>query len=817
MSARWGWTPWQTALRWLTVVLVIASAVLAAPRPLAAQTSDGRVIGIRVDGTLRVEPSAVLGQVSTAVGDSPTPRGIGDDVRAIYALGFFDDIEVSVDDTGEGLILTFRVVEKPSVAGVEYIGADKLKEEDFADVVDLRTGSILDEGAVRHMADAIEGLYREKGYFLADVGYELAPAGEGRVTVRFVINEHARVRVRAVDIVGNDQMEDADILRYMQTRPGTLMSFLSGGAKFDMEKLSQDLQTLRVLYYDHGYIDVAVDDPVIEISRDRESIDVSIRVTEGEQYSVSSVSVSGDLLESQEDALARVQVEPGETFRSSRIREDIEATRAHYQDLGYAFANVDLLTSVHPESRTIDITYDLTRGDLVYIGRIRVVGNTSTRDRVVRRELAIEEGDLYSVTNINRSRQYLTQLGFFETVDFREVPSTLGENLIDLEIEVSERHTRSLQVGAGYSSLEGIIATAQVSENNLLGRGQSLTLNAMFSGSQRTFVLSLLEPRVAGSRVSMQVDVFNRQLAYVTFDRISRGGSVSLGYRPFDDHPYWRALTLFGGYSLEYVDLQNVTVNRSGSLYQDGLTSTLTSGVALDRRNDRTRPTRGYYLSLNNDISDRLWGSDFEFDRVRASGRSFWSPKLDCEPRGSTSSTSRVADGACRWVASSVLRLNLGWGYVGSTSRRGVVPASERFYPGGPTSVRGFDVFTLGPQSPVGTAASDPASRTGLQPIGGHRDLLLQLELEFPLINAVGIRGVLFADAGNAFGVRDPYSLRLDVMSSPDDDLVLRTDLGFGFRWQSPLGMLRFEFGYPLQVREGESRHVFQFGIGPSF
>ena len=797
------------------------SSELAQPAPSVAppQPATDVVAEIRIAGTRRVEDAAVRAQLATQVGMAVTPRRIGDDVRAIYALGLFEDIVVRADQGPTGLVLTYEVVEKPSIAAVEYDGARKLKEEDFTEVVDLRVGAILDEAAVRRTAVAIEGLYREKGYFLASVRHELVPAEHGQVTVRFVIDERARVRVRSVNIVGNDTLTDDEILRYMQTRPGTLLSMISGGAKFDLDKLGQDVQTLRVLYYDHGYIDVQVQDPVVELSRDRASIDVTIRVIEGDAYDVSAVSVSGDLLETQEEAMARVRVEPSRRFRSSQIREDIEAMRGHYQNMGYAFAQVELLTEVDPEANTIAVTYDLNRGDLAYIGRIRFFGNTSTRDRVMRREMAIEEGELYSVDDINRSKQYLQQLGFFENVTIRERPSTLGEGLIDLDVEVEERHTRSLQVGAGYSSLEGIIGTAQVSENNLLGRGQALTFNAMFSRTQQTFVLSLLEPRVAGSRVSAQFDVFNRQLAYRNFDRLSRGGSVNFGYRPFDDHRFWRSLTLFAGYSIEQVELRNVLVNRSGALFSDGLTSTVTSGVALDRRNDRIRASRGYYLSLNNELADAAWGSDFEFDRVRASTRLYTSPHfLDCEPRGAvTASSNRIVQGMCRWAQQTVLRGNFQVGYVGATSRDGVVPAAERFYPGGPNSVRGFDQFTLGPRGPVANSLTDPAASTRLVTQGGHRDVLLQAELEFPILNAVGIRGVLFADAGNAFGISDPYSFRPDFTSTERDDLVLRTALGFGFRWQSPLGMLRFELGYPIQVRDGERPRVFQFGIGPSF
>lgn len=800
---------------WVALGAVVAPAVT---QPAHAQEGPMAVVeAIRVEGNRRVETEAVLGQVRLVEGAELRIQDVARDVRAVYDLGFFDDVMVDAEEGDDGVILTFIVVEKPSIAAVEYDGADRLGEDDFDEVVDLRIGSILDESRIRRTVTALEDLYREKGYFLVEVDYEIEPAREGTVLVRFTINEYAKIRVAAVTIVGNESIPDEDVVRYMQTRPGNFLSFIGGTGRFDMANLQGDLQTIRHLHYENGYLDVSVSDPVVELSRDRESIFVTIPMEEGDQYSVSSVGVSGDLLETPAEAMERVRTEPGEVFRSSMIREDIERMQNHYKDLGYAFATVSMLTNLDPDLDTIDITYDLQRGELAYIGRIRFVGNATTRDRVLRREMAIEEGELYSATDIERSRLYLQQLGFFENVTVRERPSSMGPNLIDLEVEVVERHTRSLQIGAGFSSAENFLATAQVSETNLMGRGQSLTLNAMFSGVRQLFVLSFTEPHLYGSDVSMQIDLFNRSLAYSSFDRLSRGASVSFGYRPFRDHPFWRSLTFSGGYRLESVELRNVSSTRSSRYFQNGLTSSITNGITLDRRNDRFTTTRGFLLGVHNELADAAWGSEFEFDRVRGFARGYTQPRfVECQERSTTEAGS-VGQGVCRWFRSWVVRGNFEIGYVGSTNPDEVVPVSERFYPGGPDSVRGFPQFSMGPQVPTSGSATNPSSTVREAYDGGTRELLLQLELEFPLVNAVGIRGVMFADAGNAFAVDDPYSFRLDVFNDRDDDLVLRTALGFGFRWQSPLGMLRFEWGFPVQQRDGERPTVFNFSIGPSF
>ena len=800
-------------LRLAMTALCAAAIAAASAAPAHAQT---HVDEVRIEGNARVESEAIRRVIRSGPGVEITPRSIGADVRAIYGMGFFADIAVDASEVDGQFIVTFRVEEKPSIGAIEYLGNDKLDPEDFEDVVDLREGAILEESRIADNVEKIEALYREKGYYLVEVRYEIVPAGPGEVDVRFVIDEFAKIRIARVSIIGNEELSDREIRRIMRTREGDLLSFLSRSGRFEEETLAGDLQNIRLFYYDSGYLDIAVSDPVVEISRDRGRIYVTIPVEEGDQYTVSSVGVSGDLLESQEETMEMVSLLPGEVFRSSIVREDIEALQNHYKDLGYAHANVNLLTALDADADTIGVTYDLERGDLAYIGRIRFVGNGATRDRVLRREMAIEEGDQYSITGINRSQAYLRRLGFFEEVTIRERPSELGRDLIDLEVEVSERHTRSLQVGAGFSSVENFLATAQVSENNLFGRGQSMSLNAMFSSIRTLFVLSFVEPYLFDSRVSLHLDLFNRQLVMGDFDRESRGFTIRFGYAPFRDHPYWRDLTLIGGYQLEDVNARRAASSRSLTRFRGGLTSGITGGIILDRRDDRLNARHGYYVAVNNELAESVFGSENEFDRVRLTARAFATPRfLDCGSHSIARERSVVA-GTCRWFASWVFRANAELGYVGSTNRNAAVPIFERFFPGGPNSVRGFEQFSLGPREPSGQLLN-PESTLRESAVGGNKELLLNLEFEFPLVDVIGIRGVLFADAGNAVAVGRHYPIVPDFVSGRGDDLALRTALGFGFRWQSPLGMLRFEWGFPVQVRDNERDRVFNFSIGPSF
>ncbi len=815
--------------RWIAALVVAAAWFVLAPHPLAMAQPAGetasaelRVSSIEVEGNLRVEREAVIRAIPLDVGDPITQRSLGDAVRAVFDLGFFEDVQIDATVGAEGVVLTFIVFEKPSIGEVVIRGNDALDEDEITEEINLQVGSILDEQVVRAGADRISELYREKGYYLVDVNVDISEGDPGEVVITYDIEEHARVQVGRVTFVGNEALSDRDLSRFMATREGSWLSFLTKQGLFQREEFQTDLQRLRFLYYDSGYLDVAVSDPVVEISRDREQIYITIPIEEGTQYFVADVSVAGDMLVSQEELMELVTLTPGQAFRSSTVRSDIERITNLYRERGYAMANVNMLTRDGADPDTVSVQYDIQRGELCYIGRIEVVGNHTTRDLVVRREMIVEEGDQYNGVSIDRSERYIQQLGLFEEVTIREQPSRTNARVIDLEIEVTERATRSLQVGAGFSSADSFIATAQIEERNLFGRGQSLTLNAQLSSLRSLFVLSFFEPYLFSTRLSFTLDLFRRQVVYSEFERDSLGFGLRFGYRPFRQHRFWRALTLSLGYNLEDVSASPIgaSQNRAAlAFYDGGLTSSVTAGVQLDRRNDRIYTTRGYLNAFNVELAESVFGSENEFLRLRGISRWYAQPDfLDCgdDDRGMAGpGTGGFGSGACRWLRQWVGKLNLEVGYIAPTNPVNDVPVFERFYTGGPNSVRGFERFSLSPTTPV-PRGDDAFGSTNDRLTGGFKELYVNLELEFPLLNALGLRGVMFFDAGNAFDRDEPYTARLDLFSEPDEN-ALRTAVGFGFRWRSPIGPLRFEWGYPLVPRPGERRSVFEFSIANSF
>lgn len=803
---------------------------LATPQEALAQSDipsagapDGPVVEeIRIEGNLRVEREAVLRAIPIQVGDAITQRALGDAIRSVFDLGFFRDVQIDATQGQTDYVLTFVVFEKPSVGEVVIEGNDALDDDEISEEISVQVGSILDEQVVRAGADRISELYREKGYYLVEVNVDISEGDPGEVIVTYDIEEHARVQVGRVTFVGNDALSDRDLSRFMATRAGSWLSFITKQGVFQREAFQMDLQRLRFLYYDSGYLDVTISDPVVEISRDREQIFITIPIEEGEQYFIADVSVAGDMIVEQQELMELVRLTPGQPFRNSVVRSDIERITDLYREQGYAMANVNLLTRDGTEPDTVSVQYDIQRGELCYVGRIEVVGNSTTRDLVVRREMIIEEGDQYNGVSIDRSERYIRQLGLFEEVTIREQPSRTNPRVIDLQVEVTERPTRSLQVGAGFSSADSFIATAQIEERNLFGRGQSLTLNAQLSSLRSLFVLSFYEPYLFSTRLSFTLDLFRRQQIYSEFERDSIGFGIRFGYRPFREHRFWRALSVSLGYNLEDVSASPIggAQNRAAlAFYDGGLTSSVTSGIQLDRRNDRIYTSRGYLNAVNVELAESVFGSENEFLRLRGISRWYAQPDfLDCgdDERGMAGpATGGFSSGTCRWLRQWVGKLNLEVGYIAPTNPVNDVPVFERFYTGGPNSVRGFERFSLAPTTPV-PRGEDAFGATRDRLTGGFKELFVNVELEFPLLNALGLRGVFFFDAGNAFDRDEPYTARLDLFADPDEN-ALRTAVGFGFRWRSPIGPLRFEWGYPLVPRPGERRTVFEFSIANSF
>jgi outer membrane protein assembly factor BamA len=864
--------------------LLLACLLGLAP-PAAAEDPGEPLAAVVVRDNRRVETDAIRVVLQTQPGEPLDRARLAADIKAVYALGFFADVRAELEPGDGGPRLVLRVTEKPSIASVDYRGQDSLDIDKIKEVVDIQPLSVLDVSKIRANEQKIRDLYVEKGFFLAEVGHELKPAPENSVALTFVIHERAKILVKRITLLGNEKVPAGDIKGtslfdpgVIETHEGDFWSWLTSFGTYKEEALKRDVLRIQQYYYNNGFLNAKVGEPIVEISRDRQFVFITFPIEEGEIYSLGNLGFTGDLLvrdeallkeisrsiaqdgqdlvlseelervlrsrlsapEAQalklgvlqelrievetrldqeileEDAppresgeelreairaealalfkgrilMSQLRVKSGEIFNQSELGMSLFKVQDGYKDRGYAYVEVIPETHVDAESRIIDIRFNVQKGQKVFIERIEVRGNTRTRDKVIRRMMRVYEGDLYSGSGLERSRRLVNSLGFFEKVDITEKRGSAPDR-INLTVEVKERQTGTFQIGAGFSSVENFIATAQVSQQNLFGRGQTLMLTAQLSSLRQFFSLQFFEPSLLDTNWSLNARVYNMQLDYINFLRKATGGALGVGYRFFD---FWRFNL---NYKIEDVSVSSSSELRHYNLFRDGLTSSLEAMVSWDTRDNQLFPTDGWLLQGSIEWATPYIGSENDFLRLEGVARYYY---------------------PIMWGI--VIKANLSLGYV--TSFAAEVPIFEKYFVGGIYTVRGFEPRSIGPRSRVQNDGYEPDAPLTEFNVGGNKQFLANLELEFPIIPQVNIRGVVFLDAGNAFG--EGESLFATRTRELEDGRRLKETFGglywsagFGFRWFSPIGPLRFEWGIPLTRRPEDKDILFEFTIGNFF
>lgn len=793
--------------------------VLRTPRTVC----HGRVIrAIHVRGGRRVSEDDIRATLELREGVPCTDPEVTRDAQALWDLGFFDDVVVEAVPIGEDLIdLYFTVRERPAIGRIAYEGNDEVSDSDLDEKITLREGEVLSLPEIRRQVTRIRDLYAEKGFFLARIDYELTEMEGDEVEVRFRIEEGEEVTVRRIRFTGNRNIPAEELRSFMRTSETGFFSFLASNDTFNREFFEEDVTRLQALYYDRGYLAVAVGTPRIELTPDRKHIDITIPIEEGPRFRIGRLRVA-EVNEDREEIeplggrrrlREMIEADPGDWFSRTTLAQNLLDITRFYRDRGYALVEVHPQTDLDMADRRVDVIIQIRRGPRVRIERINIRGNTKTRDLVIRREIGIAEGDLYSQTLVEEGKARIQALGYFERVDVSEEEGSAPDRIV-INYEVAERPTGTFQVGAGFSSIESFIFTAQVQQQNLFGRGQSLSLQLQLSGIRQLAQVGFVEPYLFGTDWTAAVEGFKTIRQFQDFNRDSTGGGLTLGH-PIVSHD----LRLFVRYNAEYVDISSRTGGLFGgagrgagfnifrrlplaNLFRDGLTSSVQLSLTYDTRDNRLFPTSGIYASASAELADRFLGSENVFTRYRAFARFY----------------KQIFGGF-------VLKLNTEWGLVTSREPEGV-PIFERFFLGGIFNVRGFPLNSLGPRLglPVSTDPNAPPSGATRGQIGGNMQFFYNLELELPIIEEVGIRGVIFTDGGNAWNLEDalcqgPPPVDGDPASDPCevDPFRLRTSWGFGIRWISPLGPLRFEWGLPFDPRPHEDDILFEFTIGNFF
>lgn len=749
------------------------TATLASRRPLVA--------AIELGGLARVDGAAVRKQIRSRVGEAIDPALVAADLERVFAMGLFDDVRVGLRPQADGrVIVRFEVLERPSIVAIELLGHSALSQEAVMKVVSLRMGDLFQPADAQETANKIKELYVEEGYFLAKVSPEVVAKPDNQVLVRFRIDERAEIKVRHVEILGNKGIPDDDIKGVLKTREGSVLSFLGKDGAFKRENVEYDTQVIQYLYLTRGYIQVKVDDPIISLSQDMRYVTVTFRVHEGPQFRVGSVDVQGDSVVPAAQLLPKLALKKGDIFNYALVQKDAQLLTGQQKEFGYAFSTVSNESQPSADGRSIDWVYHIQKGKKVYFGAIKMVGAQTTRDKVIRREMRISEGELYAESKLEDSKNRIQRLGFFEKVEVKTRP-TGHPQVVDVEVEVKERTTGTFQVGAGFSTLDNFITTAQISKDNFLGRGQRLSIQASISSIRTMFQGSFFEPYFLDTNVTFAIELYNFQQIYADFTRKSLGGNFSWGYRFTPE--------ILGDitYNLEHVNTEIGGLNGRtdvpiASLFNSGRTSSVRVTMSYDSRDDRFLARNGWFASATAEFASPWLLSENEFNRYRLTLRRYFPLPLD-----------------------SVLKFNLVTGLITAPAGR-QVPLFERFFMGGIFDVRGFDRNTLGPRIGV-PASSDPGSSLSPFNIGGNKQLYLNSEFEIPILQApMNLRGLLFFDVGNAYGEGESVSLG-----------SLRKAFGWGIRWFSPVGPLRFEWGVPLDPKPGEDNFVFAFTIGNSF
>ena len=723
---------------------------------------------IKIAGNNKIEPEAILEKLIVRVGQPLSKKKIREDILTLHKTNFFDSVSV---DFFNGT-LTYTVKERPTVVRVLFIGNEQVSTDDLKNVLTIKTYDLFDENLVRESARKLEKTYEDKGYYLARVDHEVRRgADKDTVEVLFKVREYEKVKIRKVTFLGNKAFSDSDLKRLLRnTQEGGFFSWVSNSGNFKELDFKNDMQILHYWYLNEGYVKFRAEPPVVSVSEDKKWIHITIKVEEGKQYKVSDQSFTGDILFPHAELHDALTLKEGDIFSISKRNADILAVTEKYQDLGYANVNVVPNVDINDDKLLVTTSFEIEKGTLVRFGTITVTGNTKTRDKVVRRELKIKEGELYSGTAMRESRENVERLGFFESdkLEFNTKSPPGRPDILDVTINVKERPTGQFQLGAGYSTTTKFFFSTSVAETNFLGRGQDLRFQGQMAADRRnrSVSISFTDPYAFDSNWSVGGDLYyNIYVVPDLYTEIRRGTGARMG------HPIADYTRLYVGYKLEEQRLLDVKdqVIIENLHREEGTMSSVTFTLAHDKRNNRMQTTNGYYASLSEEIAGLGGNRDF----VRSILDLRWYKPI-------------IGDLVFRTKAES----GAIWDHAHAGIQRG-----ERFYLGGPNNLRGYAPFSVGPTR---TTATGVTFQTG-----GIHQLFYMAELEYPLVRDLGLKLVVFYDVGDAFNKYNEVSLRQDY--------------GWGFRWFSPIGPLRFEWGRPVQKKGARRDQEFNFTIGPPF
>ncbi|MFH1911514.1 MAG: outer membrane protein assembly factor BamA [Pseudomonadota bacterium] len=721
--------------------------------------TEQRIARVEFKGNRKIESTAISQGLKSMPGNIFTDTDLSEDIKTIFKMGYFDDVTAELTDAPEGKAITFIVVEKPMITEIRITGNKALKRDDIESVMTVRSRQTVNPEKLKSDMGKIKDLYDGKGYYNAEIRYDIVKEGERDVSINVSVVEHDRLFIRNIAFEGNRTFTTKELKNMMTTNEWGLFHFFTDSGVLKKDQLKQDVGKINAFYLNNGFINAQVGEP--EITHDQDGITVKIPVSEGKQFRVGKVTIAGDELKtSRADLLANLQITKRDFYDREAVMKDMDVLTQACNDEGYANADIVPRTEPQEKTQTVDVTYEIAKAKLVYFNRINITGNTKTRDKVIRRELSVVEGDLYSRTKLKKSYVALNRLRYFEEIDFQAEKGP-DETLTDVNIRVKEKPTGIFSIGAGYSALDHAIVSAQVSEQNLFGRGQTLSFKASLGSRSTLYDVSFTEPWLFDMPLWSKFDLWNLYREYDSYNLDSKGFNATFGY------PLWPYVTAYVGYRFAIDNVKDI--QDTASYYvkkQEGETTSSGGTVNLtrDSTDDIIFPSTGSKNSASVEYTGGPFMGNVSYTRYGVSSAWFFQLPLD------TVFGIRGRMGAMK----------------GNQGKE--VPIFERYYLGGINSLRGLR--QVGPKDPA----------TG-DVIGGLTMLNFNAEYLFPLIKNAGMKGLVFFDTGNAW--ESGYHLG-----------DMRRTAGVGIRWYSPIGPLRLEWGYVLDREEDESPSRWEFTIG---
>ncbi len=736
----------------------------------SVESAEFRVQAIEVRGATRVAPDAIRKVMSTQVGEELDLEKVRQDVKAIYRMGYFRDVTFDTEEVPGGYRLTVIVAEKPIVGAVLIEGNKDVDTADLRAALTVKERSLYQEDKIKESTRKLKEVCQNKGFIDATVESFVSEDTDGARRVTFRVAEGPKLKIERILITGNQYHTAKAILKVMDTSEKGWLSFITDSGAFKKDVLENDVRKIEALYQNSGFMDSKVSEPVVD--RGKQGLVLTIRIFEGRQYRVGEIRFSGESGITENVLRRTVMLTQGEIFNREMLLSDLLALTTLVNDEGYAQALVSPGVEKSKEYPVADVTYRFERGKKFHFGKVEISGNTKTLDRVVRRNLDVADGRTYTATGLKTSKENLTRSSYFKDVKISTAPSSVPEEM-DVKVEVQEGPTGTLSGGLGYSSIDKIFGVVNVTENNLFGRGWKASLNSQFGARRTTFSLDFRDPNFLDTDFSLLVGAYNTKVKYTDFEKEARGGRVGFGYN------FSRFIN--GSVFLRMDETKILPLSGTVPSYNvqqeidKGLQKTHSIGFIVTRNTtDRSiDPSRGGYQSATLEYAGGPLGGDSQFVKYFLNAKRFYP-----------------------LTATTTFSWNILWGHVVPTMGGEEVPLFERFFLGGPYSIRGFESRSLSPADPV----------TG-ELIGGNKELIANFEYLFPLISEISFKGVFFFDVGNAWAQGE----------WPFNDQGVWAAYGVGVRWYSPMGPLRFEVGWNLDRPEGQPRRVMEFTIGTAF